>query len=303
MHPQEKKLPIVFFHKGDSWYLKYTLKQARFYHPDSDVYLIGDESNSHYDFVTHVNLNKYEELTRNFRGLYEHRNNSTLIEYELFCFLRWFYVLGLARECQWEEFIYLDSDVLVFENFGNVKTLFDSFRIANTGVTVGVPAFTFFKSLQTIEDFCKYLISSYSEQVLMRRLAMWWDDFQARKNTGGICDMTLFDFFFKDYPAETGKLDKIGLLGFDNSIATLTGYENNGMIKNIYWKNRLPHFKWISSGEMIRFVNIHYQGSYKCLIPGHYQAGGFWLHRVIDMFKVRFIPGARYWLRRVRRGL
>jgi hypothetical protein len=296
----QKNFPIVFFHKGDSWYLKYTLSQARYHHPNSEVYLLGDASNSHYPFVTHVDMSRYEIRTLQFRRLYQHRNNSTPFEYELFCFLRWFYVLGLAREKQWNGFIYLDSDVLVFANFENVETLFNSYSIANTGAGVGVPAFTFFKDCQAIEDFCAYQVRSYCEPALMDRLAGWWTNFQEKKGIGGICDMTLFDFYFKDNPEITGKLDKVGLTGFDNSISTKAGYESQGDIKKVYWKKQYPYFKWLETGELVQFVNIHYQGSYKYLIPGHYNAGGFFLARLVDLIKQQYLPKSRLFLRNIR---
>ena len=65
------------------------------------------------------------------------------------------------QENNLEKFIYLDSDVLVFENFENIRSLFDSFSIANTGKTVGMPAFTFFGSQKSIENFCMYIHKRY----------------------------------------------------------------------------------------------------------------------------------------------
>ena len=284
----KKNLPIIFFHKSNSWYLKYTLKQARFYHPDAEIYLLGDESNSHYKFVTHINISKYEEITQKFRNLYHHRNNSTLYEYELFCFLRWFYILGFVQENNLEKFIYLDSDVLVFENFENIRSLFDSFSIANTGKTVGMPAFTFFGSQKSIENFCMYMNNSFTDQFLTERLSAWWGRFKADDRIGGICDMTLFDLFFKDYPNNLGKLDKIGLIGFDSSISTFMDYEEKNNIKNIYWKNKKPYFRHLISGELIRFVDIHYQGDSKKFIPSHYQAGGLGISRWKDILKINY---------------
>jgi hypothetical protein len=52
-------IPIFFVHKTNSSYLKYALKQARKFNPDSPIYLLGDESNNHYPFVIHVNIADY----------------------------------------------------------------------------------------------------------------------------------------------------------------------------------------------------------------------------------------------------
>lgn len=39
-------IPIFFVCKTNSSYLKYALKQARKFNPDSFIYLLGDESNN-----------------------------------------------------------------------------------------------------------------------------------------------------------------------------------------------------------------------------------------------------------------
>lgn len=39
--------PLLFIHYGNSEYLKYTLKVAKFYNPDKTIILLGDKANSH----------------------------------------------------------------------------------------------------------------------------------------------------------------------------------------------------------------------------------------------------------------
>lgn len=263
-------IPIVFFHTGDSWYLKYTLRQAQFANPQSDIYLVGDEANRHYSFVHHVPFQRYEALTEEFRKVYLHRN-SNAYDYEITCFLRWFYLLGLVEEKKINSFIYLDSDVLAFADFKSLKGILSPFDVANTGVGVGMPAFTYFKSKEVLGSFCHYMLQNYIEPGLKVRLAQWWDQFEAKTWGGGICDMTLFDFYFKEANVKSGKLDKVGLVAFDASITSTAGYETKGTAKKVYWKNKQPYCKWLDTGEMVRFATFHYQGSSKNLILKHYQ--------------------------------
>ncbi len=84
-------IPIFFVHKSNSSYLKYALKQARKFNPDSPIYLLGDETNNKYPFVTHFNISDYSQSADEFRNVYRHLTSGT-IDYELFTFLRWFYV-------------------------------------------------------------------------------------------------------------------------------------------------------------------------------------------------------------------
>ena len=37
--------PIIFCHYGNSDYLKFSLKSARFFNPNADIILLGDSSN------------------------------------------------------------------------------------------------------------------------------------------------------------------------------------------------------------------------------------------------------------------
>ena len=51
-------LPIIFVHKGDSFYLKYALESAKKFNPDSRIILLGDGVTVYPDFVEYYDLNK-----------------------------------------------------------------------------------------------------------------------------------------------------------------------------------------------------------------------------------------------------
>jgi hypothetical protein len=86
---------IAFVHNGNSWYLPYALNQAKAANGDSDVVLIGN-----CDAYESVHLVQIESLrdkgSDEFRRRYDHMSANGH-EFELFCWLRWFYLLQYMR--------------------------------------------------------------------------------------------------------------------------------------------------------------------------------------------------------------
>jgi len=276
-------IPVIFFHYGNPAYLKYALKQARHYNPDSPIYLLGDKKNNKYPFVTHVSANSLEAATQQFRGIYKHRSNNSE-QYELICFLRWFYIRAFCEANNIEAFIYLDSDVLCYQNFSELSPLPGDTRMANTGDDTGMPAFTYFRNLQVINDFCDHLVHYYSDPDAIATLDRLYQPFiDDPQMMGGISDMALFHLYFHDYPEGTLKIDLIGDdMAVDTNINVSTGYEMENGIKKIYWQDNLPYGKNIASGKFIRFVTLHYQGRAKDAMRQYYTAGGYRLAKYLE---------------------
>src|SRR5437870_5654360 len=107
-------IPIVFFHKGDAWYLWYTLRQARLTNPEAPIYLLGDVHCRRYDrFAEFVDLRPYDAAAREFAGLYVHLSTNHA-DFELVCFQRWFVLREFMREKGLDRCVYLDSDVMAY---------------------------------------------------------------------------------------------------------------------------------------------------------------------------------------------
>lgn len=54
-------LQIIFIHKGNSWYLPYTLYQAHVTNPESPIYLIGDKDTEHFPkWINHISYSQYD---------------------------------------------------------------------------------------------------------------------------------------------------------------------------------------------------------------------------------------------------
>jgi hypothetical protein len=282
-------IPIIFFHFKNPPYLKYSLKQAACFNPESVIYLLGDETNDHYPVISHVMAKQYEKDTEDFASVYEHLSANGF-QYELNCFLRWFYIRAFCRERKIEEFIYLDSDVLLFQNVSELTPYFRAFHIANTSAHTGVPAFTYFKNYAALDSFCNYLMYAYTNAHAKKETARLYEIFLAQTaSIDGISDMTLFHLYFRDHPTETGKIDLINNeLAIDVNISESNGYETRRGLKNIHWQNGLPYCKQLITGQLIRFISLHYQGDRKYLLIRHFKAGGYHLRRFPDGAKYAF---------------
>jgi hypothetical protein len=269
-------IPIIFFHYGNPKYLKYALKQARYFNPDAEIYLIGDEKNNKYAFVTHVSAEGLEAQPAAFTEIYKHMSSNGE-QYELTCFLRWFYVRALCKTKKIEQFIYLDSDVLVYQDFAKLVPLFGESKIANTCDEMGVPAFTWFKDYSVIDDFCNYLMQSYSDKNMLAKIEQLYQPFADDPQLmGGISDMVLFHLYFQDHPEGTLKVDLINdEIAVDACINRQDGYEMENGMKKIYWKARIPYGKLLQNNTLIRFALLHYQGEAKKHMRKDFTGGGY----------------------------
>jgi hypothetical protein len=274
-------LPIIFVHTGDSWYLKYALRQMRFYNPDAQIYLLGDSTNNHYPFVTHIDYVEYRKDSRQFSDVYVHMNTNSY-DYELFCFERWFIIKEFTVSKGINSFCYFDSDVLVYAELLSLTDDFEGCLIANTGEGMGMPAFTYFKNANSITIVCDYFLQSYLDEGLFGRIKEFWNDYRKIGNSGGVCDMTIFDFFHKDNPDKLKKIDRIKDYAFDVNIAITGGYESKNNIKKVYWINDLPYCKSLADGELINFKTLHFQGTSKRLIRKYYKADGYQFQKIAE---------------------
>lgn len=276
-------IPIIFFHYGNPPYLKYALKQARFYNPDADIYLLGDKKNNKYSFVTHVSVASLEQATEKFRAIYQHRSNNDL-NYELQCFLRWFYIKAFCESNNIESFIYLDSDVLCYQDFSELVPMFGNAKIANTCNGTGMPAFTYFKNKQVINAFCDHLVHYYTDAAAIKTLDILYQPFIDNPELlGGISDMALFHLYFHDHPEGAIKVDLVTEdMAVDSNINVSDGYEVENGVKKIYWKDRLPYCKNVASGQLVRFATLHYQGAAKDAMRQNYTAGGYRMAKYLE---------------------
>lgn len=260
-------VPIVFVHRSNSSYLQYSLQQARLSNPASTIHLIGDDENEGYPGIQHHSMEKYLGDAETFEGLYRHMSTNGY-EIELFCFQRWFILRDFVRRSELETFVYLDSDVMLFSDVTTDMPRFGVFDLAL--VQRFVPCTLFVMRAQALDDFCEFVLDVYRG---LRRYE--WDSVVARHALakrngvpGGVSDMTLFELFHAENFGRIGELaqvldDSI----YDNEISCPhLGFEMDGEVKRLTWRDGKPYGKHLRTGRHIRFKSLHCQGKNKQLM-------------------------------------
>jgi len=275
---------IVFIHKEDSWYLPYSLYQARHISPESKVVLLAEIE---YKDVLSIPLKSLSQSAeaKEFKRLYIHMSTNPHW-YEQFCFLRWFYLLEYMRSKQVESVFSLDSDVLLYTSMkdlaqesmamGDVKER-GACLFRKEGATAGISYWT----RKDLEEFCRMLLDCYCKETYLNVLKDVWKGFLEAGSLGGVCDMTPLSLF---YSADTRKIDNLTQVGggvFDFNINHGSNYLANEFVmdkgmKKIIFKEKIPYFERNDSrASLVRAHALHFQGGAKGYMPLYYRGKNF----------------------------
>ncbi len=267
---------IFFVHRSNSIYLKYTLRQARFYNPHAPIYLIGDESNNQYDFVTHINIEDYFESAGEFSKHYVHMS-FTPQKFEQFCFERWFIIKDFVKKNKVEQFLCLDSDVLLFCNANEVKDKYNSYEFTIRG-NCGA-GLNYFSSIKALEEFCDYTSKHYTNPEFFHILELNWAGYQERKH-GGVCDMLLLALYLEENKEKIGDVGKIE----NNTIfeyCILDVFQNN---EKIIYKKGIPYVLKKENKNWLKLKSFHINVE-KDKMYLYYTAGRLYKERFTDWVK------------------
>jgi hypothetical protein len=217
-----------------------------------------------------------------FRAVYLHMSTHG-VEFELFCWLRWFYLLGYMRKNNLDAVWYFDSDVLVYGDLGKAQEYIGArgcgFSIPESKCGDGAASgHSSYWSRQSLELFCRFCIESYRHPDYLRHYSDKWAWHQASQSPGGVCDMTTLFMFWTRYPAMVFNLAKVtrGRV-FDHNMniaanATADEYQLDGAIKKIIWADSTgPQLFLDGEGQSLVLAEaLHFQGGAKKLIPRYY---------------------------------
>jgi hypothetical protein len=258
-------LPIVFIHRSDSPYLKYTLGQARTSNPGSRIILLGDSDNDRYPFVEHFEFDKF--LDDEFARVYVHLSSNGF-EYEKFCFERWF-VLRNFLEAQGltGPILYLDSDVMLYADTRNLRRRWEGYTL--TVCKKAGPQYSYFRNFDALADYCRYLSSSYANPDSLGALKEEYRKYQlaAPSIGGGICDMWLLADYVVSLGSRALDLNAVSEDGgvFDNNINVAEGYATlrSRIFKRIRFRKGVPYVFRAQDGTPVRLDGAHFQGGAK----------------------------------------
>lgn len=260
--------PIFFVHKTDSFYLKYSLLQAKKFNNNSEIILLGDESNNNYDFITHANIKDYYSKAQNFEKVYKHKSTNSY-EYELLCFQRWFIIYEYMLKHNIQNCFYQDSDLLLYCNVSDEQNSLDKYDLAFVDISGHS---IFINNMDSLGNLCNFISDCYTEQNLYNEIENIYKEYKLSNSFGGICDMTLLTLYKKKNRNNVAELSEIRDESvFDNNFNQSEGYEYFYSTKKIKFVNNLPYSRFINSGKYIRFKTIHFQGKAKFLMKYFYE--------------------------------
>ena len=269
-------LPILTLHLGKHDHVQYTLVQARMWNPNSEVHLLGDQPVGTYPYVTQYDIRDYFKRATEFQDYYVHFNHDGAI-YELLCMQRWLVMQEFVNAHKFERVFIMDSDVLLYSDITDEGRKYSKFDLT---LCHGMSAGEAYFNRAMLNEFADFLFNLYKE-----KNSYSWDllnaEFEINKKhsgSGGISDMMIFDYFRKRYPGRVGESMEIHEgATFDHHINTgAPGFEMEDGIKKIYWNDNRPYGKLLRTGEMVRFLSLHFQGGAKGRIPGFFREPPGW---------------------------
>ena len=261
------ELPVIFIHQGNCDYAPISFNQAKKY--NKDVIFIGDNSNINSIQGKTFLISNYLKYAKKYEKIYEPL--STLGDYELFCFLRWFILYHFVKENNIEAGLYIDTDILLFVNATEeYEKKFRQFDL--TLIHKSAPCTVYFTQ-EGLREFLEYLFSTYSKKQSYEyaKIASHYHVRQKFNLTGGVCDMTLFEYYGRYI-----KCNAVGELMYviDDSVYDHCINQKDNFfemkpegIKNIKMINSIPYCFHEKLKKDIKFNSLHFQGGSKYFIP------------------------------------
>jgi hypothetical protein len=190
-------LNIVFFHQGFSPYLPFALHQARVSNPDARIVLLGDEGNRMRGLdYEHRPVPPTSARRSEFAKIYRHFHPGNL-EDERRCIERWLALADFLERETLSEFLFLDSDMLLFQDLRCCLPAWKTWDAAGAPLFY---SFCFFFRPGLVNQFADWILDQYRNKKVMR---IWEREFQRHRQgrsraTGIIQDMELARLFIRD---------------------------------------------------------------------------------------------------------
>lgn len=264
-------IPVIFIHKGYQDYLRYTIEQSN---KNNQVFLIGDTDPKIKDLDFNY-ITDYFNGCDDFKHHYQHLN-TTPVDYEIFCYQRWFILKNFMEKNNINTVFYCDSDVMLFTNVTKEWEKFNQYDMTLLHRTAAIASFI---TIDGIRSLCNLIMSTYKNKDSYNYKKIE-SHFNVRRDCGlpgGVCDMTLLELFHycSDCGGGPGKVGEmmqiINDTTYDHNINVPDqDFEFNGTHKNFKITDGVPYIYNKRLGRVIKFNSLHFQGSSKNLIKSVY---------------------------------
>jgi hypothetical protein len=169
------------------------------------------------------------------------------------------------------DFFHADSDVLIFADLKAEWHKFSQFDFTLSEGACGHDSF--WNSYAALDGFCKFVEDMYREKDMpgYGKLVAFWEEYRRSGNPGGVCDMTLLNFYRSAHPEKVGEMTAIiGGSTYDHSFSVSrngdVAFAMQGGVKKIVWMpgdGRPWGSPQGNDGRSIAFNILHFQGRAK----------------------------------------
>jgi hypothetical protein len=264
-------LPIVFIHLSNSYYLPYTLAQAKMKNMASPVIIIGDDTNNVFPFATHVHMNRYCKQAVEFQKIYKHYSPNGFI-YEQFCFLRWFLLRDFMLAHGLNRLIHVDSDVLLYVDVNQEEANWKGVELSL--VNGHCAGNMFVNGTKALEELCGSIWEMYAAPNADERLAAL---LEAQRCPGrfAVNDMVPLKAYYTANRSRMGEMTGIQPDGsyWDANVRMDEGFEIADGRKRYWFQDGRAYCRHVESGRDIWFKSLHFQGVAKTHIEPAYRMG------------------------------
>lgn len=266
--------PVIFIHKGDHFYLNYSLNQVKITNPNNPIYLITDTITNRYPFVNYIDINKYFTEAKEFAKVYRHMSTNGF-DNELFCFQRWYVLREFCRDKKLSDFLYLDSDLLIY---CNVDSFFGKLNDYDFTISKKLsPHCCYFPSFEKLNKFCEFIPKLYTDSNYTDRFLTKHKHHLDNNLPGGVCDMTAFNEYQKETAIKAKDLSVIDSNEvFDDNINDADGFEMKDAVKKLKLTDKFYYGTTKVNQQHVKFNTLHFQGPAKKLIPHYYFGKRIW---------------------------
>ena len=286
MNYNPKNTFIALIHSGKSWYLPFVSHQIKYVEDKFPLVALGENLEQYItDTFNTVSIKSLEnKQVGDFKRSYLHMCSNNK-KYELFCFLRWFYLKEYIEKTSFQNVLYLDSDVLLYSSLEDIMNIYgeklengalmvpyqsyDSFKWAANGASI-------FWSREILSQFCDFILRTYKDNYYLNQYKKKWDWHHNNRVAGGICDMTTLYLFWREHKDKLFNLafPYKGMV-FDNNINSNSIYrkgecKKNKGIKEVKFKDKIPYIIRNDDSSFVRCHGLHFQGEAKSIMPDFY---------------------------------
>jgi len=167
---------IIYFHEGFSPYLPFALSQAARSNPHARIILLGNPQNKMEGIsYEHHMISDYSNRHQKFVDSYRHFHPGCL-EDERRCIERWIFLAEFVQRHRIEEFLFLDSDTLLFEDVGELFERCRGYDAGGTPIFTGLCAFI---KKNLVPDFADWILKQYRNPVVVQA---WERKFQRHRH-------------------------------------------------------------------------------------------------------------------------